>query len=659
MMVSMFLLVLTGALIQTQSGVFAVAQSSDARLRARAACTTLYDYCLYQIEHNRDWGKGGFRQPGEVDPARTEPGGLAALDSRVEITSVEGNLFRGYLTEHNSGFEVEVINALTAPAGASSLDGLATGHEQVRLRISAWDGRESKNGSRSRQQVDCLLRLAPLYDASVLSRGKVEVATQQALFASKDPFRNEIRGENGVDLPGLTSGRTRFVEHDQTVTRPDANLDTMQSDSTGMLWSGGDISQNDTPNPLSDDPALLAQAARRSGGRLVSDANSRADIYDLKPENIPQPTFHNSADPFQDRDIEVPPGEYRFTKAMATVHVRKQVDRGRGPEWEYSRKQESVDVVEYYDPPSSSRPQKVMRSRTKSNTPSEEVLATDVDYGADMSAIPVIVGDRFAVDQTFQNDITTQDLEGNPVQAPEMGFREIGDASAPVVINLSDQSVTVLPETRVRPQSRPDGSSLPPSAFELTVREGSGGTPTLPTFNLGSGNNDVVLEADGDISIGAGYTKGLGTVISKQGNVTLNPLPQTYRWVQKEYMGYTYWALEIDSGDMEVSANDKYAGLVIYADKDVRIANISNADWTFKGFVYARGNFDFDVNGKNTTFYGSVVAGNNPGGNDHFRIQNGNRATFIYDPDYLKLLTQQLPWNWTRVEPLVWSEGNG
>lgn len=653
MVVCLFLFLLTGALIQTQSGAFAVAQSSDARSRARLACQSLYDYCLYQLEHDRDWGKDRFATVGAVDPDREQPGGLASLGSRVEITEVEGRVFRGYLPEHETGFEVEVHNALTTPSGLTS-GGLSTPHEHARLSIVAWEGRDAERGSRSRQQVDCLLRLAPLYDGSVLSRGDMSVSANEVLFASKDPFRNEVRAEGDITLPGLTQGRTRFVVHNQEVIREDSDLDDMGYDKTGMLWAGKDIGQE--TGVISSGPAAaanLGQAAERSGGRMVPDAASRADIYDLRPENIPQPTFA------PDRDIHTPPGEFRFTKAMATVRYEEKVGTHQDYVWVEREKEEPIDVLEYYDPPDSPEPLKVMRRDPKAlDTATQRFKSMDVDYGPGRSNdVPVVVGDRFYMDNDrFQTTVDVTDINGNTIQVPEMGFRRAGNGGdGPVAIDLVSQTVMVESATRVRPTSRPEGSSLPPSAFQLTVKEGRGGMPQLPTFKLGNGN-DVVVEADGDIAVGAGFTKGLGTFISRQGSVTLNPIAQELKWVEKYFNGVPYWVLE---NEVDLQANANYAGLVVYAEKDVRIANIADADWSVRGFVYARGNFEFDVGDHNATFFGSVVAGNNPLAPGRFHIDRADRATFIYDPEYLKLLTRQLPRNWTRVEPLVWSEANG
>lgn len=641
MLVVFFLLVLTGALVRTQSGVFALAQSSDSRVRSRAACQSLYDFCLYQLEHNRNWGAGGFASLGEVDPVRAQPGGTVPLESRVEITQVAGNIFRGYLSDHGTGFEVEVDNRLTLPGSS------ATPTEHVRLTISAWQGKDLA-GARARQEAACLLRLAPLFDGAVLSRGNVTMEANQVVFSSKDPFRNEIRGEGDVSMPGLRAGQTVFVEHNADVTRENSNVTEMKKDSTGLLWAGGRIADGRTTLT----PDQLVTAGQSSGGRLVDGSTSRADIYDLRPENIPQPAFAH--------DVVVPPGEFRFTRAMATVRYRVAELQPDGTTLMVERtRQEPLDVMEYYDPPGSPRPLKVLRAPLAAMAEGEELLGTEVSYGADLSDVPVVTGDRFALDQNHQGSEPVTDADGVVVDVPEMGFRNVGaGGDAPVIVDLSAKTVFVKPETRVQPKGRSENSGLPDAAFELTVQPGPGGDPGPPRFELGNGTNDVVVQADGDISIGTGYTDGLATFISKKGSVTLNPVAQQLKWVEKYVDGspVPVWVLE---NEVEVDAHPDYSGLVIYAEKDVNIANISNADWGLRGFIYARRNFNFEVNGSNATFYGSVVAGNNPDEPGAFRIGSGERATFIYDPDYLKLLTRTLPHNWTRVEALVWSEGNG
>lgn len=641
----LFMVMLTGALIQNQSGAFSIAQTSDASVRARAACQTAYDYCLYQLEHDRNWGSGaGFDNPASVDPARASNIQDSNLSDYVQIQECDGRTLRGYLPEHSCSFEVTVSNALTMAAQG-------TPSEQVTLEITAWDGQGQRQTSRSVQGVHCRLRLAPLYDASIQSRGTVSVDAQEAVFASKDEFRNEVRAEGGISLPGLTQGSTKFVKHDEQVINTSSDIDSMTADRTGMLWSGSNISEfsgSHAAQALDQDG--LREASRRSNGRMVDNASNRADIYDLKPENIPQPTNL--------REVTVPPGEFRFTKAMATVTYDEDVevaDGLGGITVTKVRKQsrESVDVLEYYDPPGSLQPLKVLRRATRPLDSKKTEIGVRVDYG--MAGVVAEVGDRFELDNANRNSVIVTDENGIPQSQNEMGFRKIGSgATAPVTIDLSTQTVSVASGTKVQPASRPQGSTLQPSAFELTTKPGSGGVPQLPTFQLGNGNNDVVFEADGNISIGVGYTKGLGTIISKTGNVNLNPLPQDFRWVRREVNGVMTWVPEVS---IDVSANSQYAGLVVYADKDVHIGNISDADWNLRGFVYARRNFIFDVNNENATFFGSVVAGN--GQNGEFQITRGKRATFIYDPEYLKLMTRQLGNGWTRLEPLVWSESRG
>ena len=40
-------------------------------------------------------------------------------------------------------------------------------------------------------------------------------------------------------------------------------------------------------------------------------------------------------------------------------------------------------------------------------------------------------------------------------------------------------------------------------------------------------------------------------------------------------------------------------------------------------------------------------------------MSNGRKLGFIYDPEYLKQLTRDLPNNWTRLEAVVWNVSGG
>lgn len=682
-----FVMLLTGALVQIQNSAFAIAQSSDSRVRSRAACRSLYDYCLYQVEHNRDWGKGGFVSLEAIDPARATNEANSSLDSRVEIKSFQGTTFSGYLPDHQASFEVEVVNSLDYhTSGLKASDGNSVKTEQLRLIITAWDGKEAKAQSRSAQTLDCLLRLAPLFDGSILSRGNVTIDAENVLFASKDRFRNEIRSEHDMSLKGLTEGKVRFIKHSDLIANPSTALKNFEADSSGLLWAKGDIKDGITKLAGEE----LVEAAENSSAQLVNKANSRADIYDLKPENLPRPDNLKT--------VTIPSGKFQFNNLPATVEYQKFVPDSDGGHWENRSTSMSVNVAEYYDqaaleqasPNTPASPQRILFQNPAeySQFPYQNPKVTFDVPESDFAGITFVEGRRFSIDASFNDSIigqTTSYLKDS--DSKEMGFRSIdSDKVAPIVIDPAARTIIVQPKTKISPTN---SSSSAPGIFKVTARNDSGvGISSLPTIQLGKSENDVVIESEGDLTLGTAsdpenpdpnhqdlVTTGGATFISTGGNVEISPSTRNFSWLPRMINNTLSWVTKEEAGqrDFEFKAAEDYSGLVVYADKNVTInGSSSDANWDFRGFIYARGKFDYKTGKGKSTFYGSVISGTDLNQEGDFNIKSrdrndqvGGRVVFVYDPDYLKLLTRELSksqskkQNWTRVEPVIWSEGNG
>lgn len=649
MLIVLLLVMLTGALIKTQSGAFALMKVSDRERDSRVACRSLYDFCVYQLEYNREWGRGGFLDDAEVLNPRSVNNGLVSMSSRVDITSVEGTTFKGKLTDESLDFEIEVLNALTSGGGTATSQGVPVKAEQVVLHISVGEQRDGE--FLPIQKATTVLQLAPLFDGTVLSRGDVEIDSREVFFASKDPRRNEMRTDGSADFPGLTRGGTKFLDFhpgllddDPGLTGPSAGAGRF--DSKGLLYAGGEIKESGATL----DAAEISKAAQESGGRIVSMGEKRVDIYDLTAANIPQPKPGDLR-----HDIIVPPGEFRFDSIEATITI-EEPGQGRDETPKIVVKTQTIDVCSYYDPPGSPKPHKIMRGEVDktSYAGNAKILDVDITFPGDVESVPVDIGNKFYLNNDFQEnhyDPNTQET------TPELGIRsDKNGGSGPIEIDLNSHILSVAPKTRVRPQSRPSGSNLPPSSFQITVDKGK-----RPTFILGTAANDVILEADGDVEVGKGTTDGLGTVISKQGSVTLEPNPNPFEWeyVPGEDGEIGEYVLKKNTIDVNNSSN--YDGLVVFAEKDVNITNPGNVDWNFRGFVYANGSFNFDVGNQKALFFGSVVARgkNQDGGPASLKIRNSSKLGFVYDPEYLKTLTRKLPNNWTRLESVVWNSSAG
>ena len=641
MIIMLLLIMLTGALIKTQSGAFALMRVSDRQRDSRMACRSLYDFCLFQLEHNRNWGKGSFQTTDDVVPSRDSDHAVGSLSSRIEIQGVEGNIFTGKLTDENLLFRIEVVNALTTGSGLETSGGVPVKNEQVVLHIEVGEAR--RGNFLPLQKATSVLQLAPLFDGTILSRGDVRLNASEVFFASKDPRRNEMRTDGDADLPDITHGRARFLNYHPDLLKDDTSSTSADFDGKGLLYAGGRLKENGTEIAPED----MSDAIRESGGRLIGSGQKRVDIYNLSADTIPQPKAGNLK-----HDVVVPPGEFRFDRITADVTVEITEVHGKNTIRRTERRTQSLDVCSYFDPPGSEKPIKVMRGEIDkaAYNPNTRIIDVDVRYpdGVD-ETIPVDIGNQFYLNSQFQE--THFDSKSQET-VPELGIRsEKHGGQGPVVIDLNSHRLSVAPDTRVRPQSRPQGSKLPPSSFEITVENGE-----RPTFILGTAKNDVIFEADGDVTVGGGTTDGLGTVISRQGSVTLEPNAEPFEWqyeVDKDGKG----SYKRRKNQIDVANSSSYDGLVVYAEKDVSIKNPSAVDWNFRGFVYANGHFNFDVGGQKALFFGTVISRSKTleGEPPSLEIKNSSKVGFVYDPEYLKMLTRRLPNNWTRLESMVWN----
>ncbi len=684
LVIMFFLLVLTGALVQTQAGAFATARLSDDKTRARAASRSVYDYCLYQIEHQRNWGAAPFSGLEELDPPRKR-GSVAHLGDRVQVSRTQGRTIFGYLPEHHCSFRVSVTNALTSP---SELDGVPA--EQIELRIETWPGESATPRRGEAQTARAMLRLAPLYDASILTRGSMSIDAQHMFLASKDPLRNELRAEGDASMPGLLSGRTRYVDYEPGLMLDSVDPASVEVSGKGLLWSTGKIF--DGGSALEGEE--LGLASRRTGARLVEESPNRMDVYDLKPENLSRPGTDSA-----DSEVRIPPGEYRFTKSPVAVEYESWEPTGFGGSgggessgddtpgggssgddssgdsssdgptyaWVTRVRVMHVDALHYFSSEGESRPDTILAAPPPMGrlTPGGQARNTRMALMRSHLDDPLE-----ALDSTLPPDPELPDfrmgerfaLQEPAPGTPASGIRRLtGSQDSPVVIDLKNQSFVVKPQTRV---TLADG---PTKDFHLTSEPNQRlleeqvsldeATPTYPSFAFGNDGNDVSIEAQGDITLGKGVVTGLGTVISRGGDVNIQSDFPEIEWVRAE-VKKDKWEWIARKRVVTVDPQEGYEGLVVYAGKDVNIDSSSKVDWSFRGFVYARQNFNFHVGGNRATFYGSVIAGKDKSmtGDPSLRITEAERLAFIYDPEYLKLMTKNLPHNWTRVERLFWSE---
>lgn len=574
------LLMMAGAFIGVNRTNFAQVNSSERRDQARAACEAVYNYVQYRLEHDKYFAASNF-----IENATDLELGL-----EMDVKEVQGTRrIEGSIRSLNCEFEATIFNNLNNDA--ESADGVPA--ESALVRVTA----DSRGISRS---IETLIKVAPLFDSSALSRGTMTIEADNFYVRSRDPYRNLVRAEGEIHVPNVLGGqsRTRFLEADGT-----------DVDGKGMIWSKDKIftGSNDVATELAD-------ANASSGGRFVPEAKQHFEIYDLKPDDIETPSS----------SIPVAAGEYRFTMATANLKLTstsvtskttktkegsKTTTTPHGANWETTQE---IHVLEYYANPDDPYPTKVYRSDTRQDdipppplpgtVTSNEITEVEIVYDTAgiSSSIPVTIGDTVHLDV---NPATPEDIHS---VSPD----------PKVSVNLASQDV-LLP---------PGGTVTAAGDFKITTDRGE-----PPQINLGSdATSRAAIVAAGNINLEAGVTHGYGTLAATKGNLSLRPT---------------------GTNSLDVSANGQ-DGLVAYASNDVILENPSDTgDWTFNGLVYARNNFDFNAKGADATIEGTLVARN---GNINFK--EAGEVDFVYNPDYLNAMVRDLPESRLQVEKVYWKE---
>lgn len=566
MMAMTILLMIAGAFLTINRDNFAQVNSSNKRDEARATCEAVYNYLLFRLEHDKFYGANTFA--GATD---SETG------SMLKVKEVAGtHTIKGEIPSLHSTFTAKIENNLNIDA--TSADGVPA--HAARLQIAADSTGITRN-------VETLVRVAPLFDSSALSRGAMNIEATDFTVSSLDDYRNMVRAEGEIKVPNVLSGfaNTRF-------TTPDKK----KADSKGMIWSKNKITAGgvDLTNHLAD-------ANTNSGGRFVPNAKQHFEIYDLKPSDLK----------VSSSNIAVRPGEYRFTtaKAKLTINSDLNVEKKTILGFKYNEKagltwtsEQDISVLEYYAKPTDTVPTRVYRSQEQiKNLPTPPVAknvkvekqtlqSVDIVYtnpAAANSQLPVTVQDVVYIDEDPTSQKVAVDLKGQVVKMP------------------NDSTVTSAGD------------------FKITTQRG-----TPPRIEMGNGTTAVV--AEGNLNLEAGVTSGFGTLVAKNGDLSLRA-----------------------ESNSSITASGQQKGLVAYAGRDVNIQKPSDASasWRLNGLVYARRNFNLESNNSDMRLEGTLVAREG-----NINITGANAVDFIYNPKYLETMVNDLPQNRVQIEKVYWKE---
>lgn len=421
-------------------------------------------------------------------------------------------------------------------------------------------------------------------------------------------------------------------------------MNSDQFDHEGVLVAKGDIHTLIEGSPRTiETNREVAVANANSGGRVVANSGSNFSIFDLDPSQLKLPADQNS--------VTVPSGRWNFVRVPARVTYRAHYlsasdtsERGTGiftidPPQDQNPRSVSktdniwIDVLEHYDPPDASTPKQIYRGayRTEDLIAGVEREHVETSYEKDN-----VREEHFLLDPERPPETESFVIEGYE----DTAFRTVNlqeglvfesEGGASFRFDLTNQRVLADAVARVEvegPLHLTSASNTPPPVLDL----GFSPQPGAP--------QRATVMAKGDIDISNGVTRGLGALISEEGDVRIQPSASS-------------------RVDVDGSGND--TGLVIYSAENVELSNPDGSkDWSFTGLVYARGDVLMQGKaGENVSFEGAVVSlAESVDGvrTQGIRFENCGQVEFIYNPELLDALIEAMPGNRIEVQTFLWKE---
>jgi hypothetical protein len=629
--------IISVAFFQAYHSHFSITRSSRASETAAAACEAAGDYVTYRLEHDRDWGSQEFTDADkEKDPA----------SPFIEIESLVGtHEFEGRLPDSGATIKGTIYNNMgPVPVGDPGFPPPETARCEI----------ECKSGDSTRR-VEFLVRRAPIFDSSALTKADLKIAAESLTLRSKDNSRNMLRSEHDIYVPDMLngSGRTKFFKPKNNPADPDV------ADHNGLFWAKGDIYSYDAAGTaeMVNEADELSTAQQTTNGKLAPNSGSHVSIFDDVTEDLMKsPGSHAS--------IPVDQGRWTFSKRPATVTftaVYSIRDEDHSETATFAPEgQIYVDVLEYYADPDSDVPTKVYRGKERAEDleafvpPVIEVDGDDglFDWSDTGDFTPGTIETTSAVVDIPGYSGNVELLDHNKLFFTDDGMMSSFDLELPTTeasfyFDLQSQEVSATHDAQVEVNgpfhvtSQEHDVPVDPPRLLLGYEEAP---------SVDGGVSKAVIKAQGTIDIKNGITEGLGSLISVNGDVKIQPTNTD--------------TVDIDSG-LDGS------GLLIYAGRDVELRSPAETeDWTLKGLVFARGGIrltgmTLDDEGNEVVsgtpdarFEGSLVALGETAGSAYNGIEfdTCKDIEFVYDSDMLEAYVAHLAGERIQVETVYWRD---
>ena len=611
--IALFLVLITTAIVVALVGFFVAVNEQNlqnykvqmSQTRALQAAQSGFSYVRYLLEKDRTWAFDRF-QPS--DPPLPYVNGLNA--SPVSNTrTIKGELLDSQGQPTGESFEALILNN-SAQLGVSAPKDFSEGFvggkvtmtlpgDTVLVRIQGRCGSFQKT-------VEVNLVGGPLYDSAATSLNAVDLSGNSKLtVASKDIMRNWLRSNKNITFQDFVNSPStvKFEFRDQN----GAPL-TTNSPSRSMIWAKGDINLLDKAvgSPTSDPSGqLLAAASQKSGAILTPRSSLNRQIYDLKLEDLKQPS--------ENPPYVLPGGAFDFAIRKFEAKYTYSVP---SPDGDIPKDAKTIAYVPYLTWTDKSGNEMAWYDNSQS-----AIYPAGIPEDAKNVKLEKITNDK-------DQDVG-QALPG--INVSPKSTLQVPTSESPLAFKF-DGLAFELDGTRALKIDGDFHIGAPKYGKSTGNLQTSLQRPTIK-FSSDAGQAPAFLYSDnGNIEI-QGTVKGRGGIAAAKGNVSV----------------YAGTATNLQAGTKD--------SLVLYSGKDVTLNADANSNINFRGLIYGDRNINFTAlnpDGSKGTLNRLSVEGAVVARSGNLDLKQSQDLDLTYNPAYLTQFTKGLRKNRNSLKVTNW-----